>query len=229
MTVSKWMIVMKKLIAVFAVLTLLLCGVASHAETAEAGAAIKCLIENGSYVIQVESGNGLGWIADDMAQDDSVVKLGRAESLDGVFVARYDPVGDGDATVSIRHYTGIACDEAHTFDLRVENGAVTESTGGSFTASPDETEQDPYLCGEWLESETQFTRMTIAKNEGRGDHLSPDPRGVCVQDHDLLRLRPGQLCLRQGQILGRADCRRGESRAGRSKDCRFNGRLCLHR
>ena len=47
------MIVMKKLIAVFAMLTLLLCGVASLAETAEAGAAIKCLIENGSYVIQV--------------------------------------------------------------------------------------------------------------------------------------------------------------------------------
>ena len=78
------MIVMKKLIAVFAMLTLLLCGVASHGETAEAGASIKCLIENGSYVIRVESGNGLGWIADDMAQDDSVVKLGRAESLDGV-------------------------------------------------------------------------------------------------------------------------------------------------
>ena len=177
------MVMMKKLIAVFAMLTLLLCGVASHGETAEAGASIKCLIENGSYVIRVESGNGLGWIADDMAQDDSVVKLGRAESLDGAFVARYDPVGDGDATVSIRHYTGIACDEAHTFDLRVENGAVTESTGGSFTASPDETEQDPYLCGEWLESETQFTRMTIAKNEGRGwdvEITSPLTHGAYV-------------------------------------------------
>ena len=176
---------MKKLIAVFVMLALLLCGMASHAEIAadDAGASIKCQIENGSYVIQVESGNGLGWIADDMAQDDSVVKLGYAGSQEGAFAARYDPMGDGDVTVSIRHYTGIACDEVHTFDLHVENGAVTESTGGSFTASPNEAEQDPYLSGDWLESETQFARMTIAKNEERGwdvEITSPLTHGAYV-------------------------------------------------
>lgn len=129
------------------------------------GSSINCLIENGSFIIQIDDPEGdMGWVADDMAQDDSIVKLYDADLIEDTFVVRYDPVGDGDVTVGVRHYTGIACDELHTFDLHVENGAVTESTGGSYTASPDPTEQDPFLIGDWLEKETQFTQMTIEKN-----------------------------------------------------------------
>ena len=152
---------MKKL---FIMLLVALIGLMCAVALAE-GTSINCLIEEGSYIIQIDDPDGdMGWVADDMAQDDSIVKLYDADLIEDTFVVRYDPVADGDVTVGVRHYTGIACDELHTFDLHVENGAVTESTGGSYTASPDPTEQDPILIGEWLEKDTQFTQMTIEKN-----------------------------------------------------------------
>ena len=162
---------MKKTIAILTALALLLCAAAAFAENEPAaeGAKVRCEIVEGSYVIQVDNPDGdPGWIADDMAQDDSVVKLFDADQIEDTFVVRYDPAGDGDVTVALRHFTGIACDELYTFDLHVENGAVTESTGGSYTASPDEAELDPFLSGEWAESETQFARMTVSKNAERG-------------------------------------------------------------
>lgn len=177
---------MKKQIAILMTLALLLCAMTALAETdsAPAGTKINCQIVDGSYVIRIDDPEGdLGWIADDMAQDESVVKLCDTGLIEDTFVVRYDPVDDGDVTVSVRHYTGIACDEIHTFDLHVENGAVTESTGGSYTASPDEADLDPYLSGEWLESETQFTQMTIAKNAERGwdvEIASPLTHGAYV-------------------------------------------------
>ena len=159
---------MKKMIALVLILMLALCGLAATAE-ANDETKINCLIEDGSFIIQIDDPEGdLGWVADDMAQDDSVVKLYDADLVEDTFVVRYDPVGDGDVTVGVRHYTGIACDELHTFDLHVENGAVTESTGGSTAASPDEAVQDPYLSGRWQEQETQFSELDIAKNEARG-------------------------------------------------------------
>lgn len=154
---------MKKIIALILIAMMSLATVNALAE----GAPINSLIEEGSFIIQIDDPEGdMGWVADDMARDDSVVKLYDADLIEDTFVVRYDPVGDGDATVTVRHYTGIACDELHTFDLHVENGTVTESSGGSHTVSPDPAEQDPYLIGEWMEKDTQFTQMTIEKNPG---------------------------------------------------------------
>ena len=161
---------MKKLIAILTTLALLLCGLTAFAETdpAAEGTKVNCEIVDGSYVIQIDNPEGdTGWTADDMAQDDTVVKLYDADLIEDTFVVRYDPVGDGDVTVAVRHFTGSACDELYTFALHVENGAVTESTGGSYTASPDEAEQDPFISGEWTESETQTAQMTIIKNAER--------------------------------------------------------------
>ena len=163
---------MKQWITAILALALLACGATTYAlgDEAAAGSAIQAAVEDGSYVIRISDPNGdLGWVADDMAQDDSVVTLAGAALVDDAFVVKYDPAGDGDVTVGIRHYTGIACDEMHTFDLRVKDGAVQESIGGSYAASPDAADQDPYLSGEWLEDETEFAHMTIAMNEaGRG-------------------------------------------------------------
>ena len=177
---------MKKMIAIITTLALLLCGAAVLAETGPAaeGAKISCQIEDGCYVIQIDDPEGdPGWIADDMAQDDTVVRLYGAELNGDTFVACYVPTGDGDVTVGVRHYTGIACDEAHTFDLHVENGEVTESTGGSYTASPDEAELDPWLSGVWTENGTRFNQMTISKNAERGwdvEIASPLTHGAYV-------------------------------------------------
>ena len=161
---------MKRIIVALLTLALLLCGAASFAEGDEAAeAAIRCGIENGSYVIRIPDVEGdLGWVADDMSQDDSVVVLASAELVDGEFVVRYDPVGDGEVTVCVGHYRGIACDEMHTWDLAVRDGAVQECTGGSYTASSEEAELDPYLSGEWLEDESETVRLVIVKGEERG-------------------------------------------------------------
>jgi len=156
---------MKKLFAIMLALALLICSVAAVAE--EAKAEIKCDIVDGSYVIRIPDENGdLGWLADDMAQDDSVVKLAKAELEGKEFVVQYDPTGDGEVSVGVRHYyNGIACDEYHTWDLSVKDGKVTEATGGSYTASPDPETFDPYLIGEYDSADGMAT-MTIAKNEG---------------------------------------------------------------
>lgn len=166
---------MKKIISMLLVLILALAGVAALAETAgepdavEEEQTINTLIEAGSFIIQIPVDyKGMNWVADDMAQDDSVVTLYEADVIEDTFVARYDPVGDGDMTVGVRHYAGIACDELFTWDLHVEGGAVTEVIGGSHVASPEEYEIDPYTTGEWIEQDTEITQMTVEKNVESG-------------------------------------------------------------
>ena len=176
--------IMKKLFAILLTLALCLAGCA----LAEASGEIEegkfnTLIEDGEFIIQVHSEGDLRWVADDMAQDPSVVELAFADTLEDTFVARYAPVGDGDMTVAVRHFVGAACDEVMTWDLHVENGAVTEVTGGSYTASPEDAVLDDALVGEWLEAETQFTGMTIEKNPESGwdvEIVSPVSHGAYV-------------------------------------------------
>ena len=154
---------MKKLFAIILATVLLLCAVAL-AEEPTSG--IKGEIVDGSYVIRIPDENGdLGWLADDMAQDDFVVKLAKAELEGNEFVIQYDPTGDGMVSVGARHYIGIACNEYYRWDLTVKDGAVTEVTGGSYTASPDPEVFDPYLIGEY-ESADGMAGMTVTKNEG---------------------------------------------------------------
>ena len=175
---------MKKLIAILMVLALCCagCAFAETMKTAD-GHEINTLIEEGSFIIQVESDGDLAWVADDMSQDDTVVKLYDADTLDDTFVARYDPTGDGDVTVAVRHFMGIACDQAYTWDLHVENGAVTEVTGGSQVIAPADEDLDTIIVGSWLEEETQFTEMTIEKNPERGwdvEIASPMTHGAYI-------------------------------------------------
>lgn len=145
---------------------------------------IVCNIEDGNYVIRIPDAEGdLGWMADDMEQDDSVVKLGSAELVDDEFVIVYEPAGDGEITVSAKHYNGIACDRMHTWDLRVENGAVTENFGGSYTESPKDDELDPFMTGEWVEKDTEYTGMSIERNPEKGfdiEIVSPMTHGAYV-------------------------------------------------
>ena len=127
-------------------------------------------IEDGAYVLTVtldpeEAGE---WRADEMAQDDTVVKLAASGIKGDVFTARYEPAGDGEVTVTLRHFNEHACDEMHTFDLLVKDGQVQEVTGGSYTASPHEMDLDGVFSGEWLEKDTQFTTLDVTKKVGDG-------------------------------------------------------------
>ncbi|MBQ9039462.1 MAG: hypothetical protein IJ119_08260 [Clostridia bacterium] len=168
---------MKKLFVVILAVALLLCAAALAEETK---AKVKGEIVDGSYVIRIPDENGdLGWLADDMAQDDSVVKLAKAGLEGNEFVIQYDPTGDGEVSVGARHYIGIACNEYLTWDLSVKDGKVTEVTGGSYTASPDPETFDPYLVGEY-ESADGMAGMTVAKNEG-GRAWDVDMSGALTQ------------------------------------------------
>ena len=179
---------MKKLFAIL--LVFMLCAGCALAEDDEAtDSKFNTLIEDGEFIIQVDAGDDLPWMADEMVQDDTVVKLAFMDNLEGTFVARYAPVGDGDVTVGVRHYMGIACDEMMTWDLHVENGAVQQVIGGSYAVSPADEEVDTYLVGEWLEAETQFATMNIEKNPEKGWDVvivSPVSHGAFVFKGSLL-------------------------------------------
>lgn len=177
---------MKKAIALLMTLMLALCGLSATAETeAEVTTDINCLIEEGSFIIQIDDPDGdMGWVADDMSQDDSVVKLYDADLIEDTFVVRYDPVADGDITVAVAHYyTDVACDRYITWDLHVEDGAVKEVTGSTEIGAPAEDELDPWLSGEWIEQDTQFSALTIEKNPEMGwnvELVSPMTHGAYI-------------------------------------------------
>ncbi len=174
---------MKKLMAVLMALVLAV-GMVFTAVAEEESQPITCEIVEGSYVITVPVEEGdENWAADEMAQDDSVVRLASAEYTDGKFVVTYAPVADGQVTVYVRHLNGVACDQLHGFDLKVEGGKVTESTGGSYTASPSDEEMEEAFAGEWLEKDTQFNTLTITRNETAGfdfEMVSPISHDACL-------------------------------------------------
>ena len=181
---------MKRIFAVLlAVMILAACAGAETADSDGGNAGnlsdgIRGAIEDGAYVLTVEvSGEG-EWVADEMAQDDTVVKLAASGTEEDVFTARYEPAGDGAVTVSLQHYSvhGV-CDEMHTFDLLVEGGKVKEVTGGSYTAAPDDSELEPYFSGSWLEQDTQFTALEAVRNLKGGwdiEIMSPVSHGAWV-------------------------------------------------
>lgn len=142
----------------------------STAALAERETAIKGEFVNGSYVIRIPvSEDDNGWYADEVAGDAPVVKLVGPRMEDGCFVVQYDPLRDGEVTVSVRHfYCDIACDQAHTWDLAVRDGEIQEVTGGSYTAVSSEEEVSPFLVGQWVQKDAQFTQMTITKNSEMG-------------------------------------------------------------
>ena len=173
---------MKKILAMImaAVLTFAACP-AMAGETSK----ITGNIEDGCYILTVnlDPDDAGEWRADEMAQDDSVVRLAASGTENGVFTARYEPTGDGEVCVNLRHFNGHACDELHSFNLLVKDGRVEEATGGSYTASPDEWELDSFFSGEWLEKGTQFTVLDVTKRIENGwdvEITSPVSHGAWV-------------------------------------------------
>ena len=172
---------MKKLVPVLLIVALLLSAVSALAE-ADEQATINCLIDEGSYIVQIDDPEGdLGWVFE--SEDEGIATLYDADLIEDTFVARFDPAQDGDVTVSARHFTGVACDALYTWDLVVEGGAITECTGGGTALSPAEEEIDPWISGEWIEQDTQFTALTIEKNPERGwdvEAASPLTHGAFI-------------------------------------------------
>ena len=177
---------MKKTISVLLALAMLLTACAALAEGTEAVQnRITGNIVDGCYelAVQLDPEDRGEWRAEE-SQDGSAVKLAGATAENGVLTVRYEPAGDGEASVSLLHYTEHrTCDEAYSFTLRVEGGKVQESTGGSYQAAPAEEELDPYFSGEWLEKDTQFTTLDVTKLIGDGwaaEFTSPVSHGAWV-------------------------------------------------
>lgn len=176
---------MKKIFALLTVLTLILACVPAPAESPASPRIVGSLEDDGSYVVRIslDPGDTGEWNTARIDSDPSAVKTDGQSEADGVLTVRYVPVQDGQATVYLRHFTSIACDELHTINLVVKDGRILEPTGGSYTASPDEDELDAHLSGGWLEEQTQFTSMTIRKNPGGGwdaEVISPLTHGAWV-------------------------------------------------
>lgn len=177
---------MKKMFVLLLIL-MMCCAGAALAENEQTGAAdvnpIVGSMEGGSYILRipVKENEAGEWVADDMSQNDSVVKLNYAKMENGAFEVRYDPTGDGEVTVTIRHRNGIACDQVHTIDLLVKDGMIRETTGGSYTAAPGEAELADYFTGEWSEQDDRLAQMTISFNEESGltaEIISPATHGA---------------------------------------------------
>jgi len=194
---------MKKVFAMVLAAAMLLLACAAYAEdgTENFVAQITGKIDDGSYVISLKADpeDSGEWRADEMAQDDSVVKLASSGTENGVFTARYEPTGDGEVTVTLRHINKHnTCDEMHTFDLLVKDGKVQEETGGSYLATSPDDMLDPVLSGKWLEKDTQFTVLNVTKKDGEGwdvEILSPVSHGAW-----LIRATAYQDCEFEGLV-----------------------------
>lgn len=151
---------MKKLLALVLATMMVLAGLAALAEENT----INSLVEEGSFIVQIDDPEGdLGWLAE--TKDESIVSIYDADLIEDTYVVRYDPVNDGDTTVTVKHYTGIACDQVYTWDLTVKDKTIVEPTGGSHTASPDPATFDATLIGQWETADGMAT-MSITKNPG---------------------------------------------------------------
>lgn len=149
---------MKKIIVAIIMVLALLCGFAM----AEQSTRLNTVFESGSFIVQIEDAQDMGWYA---TPGDDIVSLYDADVLEDTFVARYDPIADGTTTVAVQHfYNACACDEQFTFDLLVKDGQVQEVTGGSHTNNLDDDALDPYLVGAWACGDAQ---MTVEKNPAR--------------------------------------------------------------
>jgi len=177
---------MKKIIAMILAVAMLILVCAAYAEdgTENFVAQITGKTEDGAYVLSMKTDpkDPGEWRADEMAQDDSVVKLASSGVENGVFTARYEPMGDGGVTVSLRHISvHNTCDELYTFDLLVRDGKVQEETGGSYLAAAPDDVLDPVFSGKWLEKGTQFTVLNATKKNGDGwdvEIMSPVSHGA---------------------------------------------------
>ena len=173
---------MKKLILTMTVLALALsCALALAEEPARPQ--FTGSLEDGCYVLRVslDPADSGEWNAERIDPDRSVVDLGGTEKTDDTLTLRYVPVQDGTAMIFLRHFSGQICDQMHGMELVVQNGQITENRSGFYTASPSDEELDSSLNGDWLEEETQFSVLTVRKNENGGwtaEVVSPMTHGA---------------------------------------------------
>ncbi len=157
----------KQIIALMLALLTLTAAFCACAE--ETGAAITGSLNDGVYTATFPAASAGAWEAS--VTDGSALEIA-SESLgeDGSYTVTVAAAAEnGTGTLTVARRVGAARVEAHTMDLTVENSAVTEVTGGSYTAVTPEDELAEALVGEWTtDPEANLLVMTVVRSAEGG-------------------------------------------------------------
>lgn len=83
-----------------------------------------------------------------------------------------------DDYIRIAHTNGFAVDQYMDFDIRIEDGKITENTGGSHALPVSDEEMDAILSGDWEAEDGSNVFLTLSLNpEGGFDGIVSDGSG----------------------------------------------------
>ena len=84
----------------------------------------------------------------------------------------------GDDYIRIAHTNGFAVDQYMDFNIRIENGKITEHTGGGHALPTTDEEMDPIISGDWEAEDGSNVFLTLSLNpEGGFDGVVSDGSG----------------------------------------------------
>lgn len=104
----------------------------------------------------------------DQPDEKGEFRLASAQTLDGVYIADYEPVADGEAVIQLYHYTGPACDAMLGFVLYIVDGKVQEPEYSYWTDTSDAADWDEFVCGDWVMADNEENTMSISKRADSG-------------------------------------------------------------
>ena len=84
----------------------------------------------------------------------------------------------GDDYIRIAHTNGFVVDQYMDFDIRIEDGKITENTGGSHALPTTDAEFDTVISGDWQAEDGSNVFLTLSLNpEGGFDGVVSDGSG----------------------------------------------------
>ncbi len=156
----------KQIIALM--LALLTLTAAFYACAEGAGSSIEGSIADGAYTMTFPPVIG-AWEASVSEEGALTIASETLDESGHYTVTVAAAVENGAGTLTVARRVGPVRIEAHTADLTVENGAVTELTGGSHTVASPEDDLAEVLVGEWnTDPENNLLVMTIARGAEGG-------------------------------------------------------------
>ena len=130
-------------------------------------------IEEGVMTVRLENigtaKEGFRWefLGDGSVDDDDMVELVSESDEEGSgYVGSFRALQDGETYIRLIHTNGTYSDMYMDFNVKAENGEITENTGGScaYGVVPAEF-LDAFLEGEWREEDSEALSMTFSLAE----------------------------------------------------------------
>lgn len=104
----------------------------------------------------------------DQPDEDGAFRLASEQTQDGVYIADFEPVADGETVIQLYHYTGPACDAMLGFVLSIVDGRAQEPEYSYWTDTSDAADWDEFVCGDWVMADNEENTMAIAKRADNG-------------------------------------------------------------